>query len=183
MPKPIVFQKQREKFCAIHSYNNALQKRVLQYNLEEYLPTSRKTGKRIENLGSAQCGNYSPSIVAKAYNMKYKKTQSVKLSRFTKRSLSYGMLSKKLTVNNNQVLTNLIVILTQPHRHNVALVYGGKKWYLIDSELDRPKLIDREYFQYLVTDRGLQKSPTSVFTIVPSTYTMLPRQRETISLL
>lgn len=185
MPPPVVFQKQKKKFCAVHAYNNAMQSRVLKYDLTKFIPKSKKTGKTIKGLGSKKCGNYSPSVVARAFNSLYDDIKSRKLSRFTqKKNLSFKMLEKKIAngKNKKQKITKLIVILTKPYRHNVAFVYGGKRWYYVDSELDKSYKINRELYDYLTKVRGLERSAKSIYAIVPSHYKMYRFKKKVISL-
>ena len=179
---PIVFQKQKKKFCAVHAYNNAMQKRVLKYNLEQSIPKSKKTGERIKGLGSSKCGNYSPSITSRAFNSLYDDVKSRKLSRFTrKKNLSFKML--ETLANGKQKITKLVVILTEPfYRHNVAFVHSGKKWYYIDSMHKKSYVINRHLYDYLTKKRGLETSTSSIYALVPSYYKMQRVKKTVISL-
>ena len=156
----VYFEQQIGLLCTVHSTNNAIGRKLISLNL--IVQNEIGIQDRINSDGRMYNMEEMALTVCKLSNLKV--TTLNTLFETPEQTLTFALL-KTWGVDN--IIQNILVMWTQPHFHRVALRYVDSKWWLLDSEENKPIEIVAENFDEIMSHRKAELSLQVINTIVP----------------
>ena len=156
----LYFEKQIGLLCTVHSTNNAIGRKLIHKDL--IVENEVGIQDRINSEGRMYNMEEMAKTVCRLSN--FQVTTLNTLFETPEQTLTFALLKSWGVAN---MIQNILVMWTRPYFHRVALRYVDSKWWLLDSEENKPIEIVAENFDEKMSHRGAELSLQVINTIVP----------------